>query len=175
MKQPLVIATVFLITAGASMNAWQDRPDFSGSWKVSPAKGDSPAPPPPPPPPPPPSGGPPAPPAPPRLISMVIVQSATELRIDRTMATAERSAVYKFVYKFDGTETTNQMGPIALKSKVSWDGPKLVLSNAYSADDRPLGDSIEKHTLDGATLIIESTRNAPIGVIKSRTVLTKER
>lgn len=105
---------------------------------------------------------------------MVIAQSATELRIERTMAAGGRSAVYKFVYKLDGTETTNPMGPITVKSKVSWDGPKLALSNAHSADDRPLGDSTEVHTLDGATLIIESTRNAPVGVIKSRTVLTKD-
>jgi hypothetical protein len=48
------------------------------------------------------------------------------------------------------------------------------VSNVHYAGERRLGDSTDIHTLDGGTLVVESTRNAPIGVIKSRTVLTKE-
>jgi hypothetical protein len=170
---PGIVAS--LVTLALASSAWsQNRPDFTGSWKVSGAKAGAPASPPVAPPAPPAPGGPPPPPAPPTLVSMVIVQSPTELRIERTMAAGGRNVVYEFRYKLDGSETVNQMGPITVKSRVSWEGPTLVLSNVYSADDRPLGSGRDVHTLDGATLTIESTRNAPMGVIKSKTVLTKE-
>lgn len=37
-----------------------------------------------------------------------------------------------------------------------------------------LGHSTEVHMLEGSTLVIESTRHAPIGVIETRTVLSAQ-
>jgi len=168
MRTALVVAILIAVVMPSPCGS-QGVPDFSGTWKVSDARTEAP----PPPPPPPPDGGP-LPPPPPQLRSLTIVQTRTELRIDRTMALGDRTGVFKFVYKLDGTETTNQMGPITTKSKAAWDGPKLVVSSEHFAGDRRLGDSIDVHTLESGTLVIESTRNAPVGTITSKTVLRKE-
>lgn len=101
-------AVVLVLTRLA---AAQIRPDFSGVWKpVDTSIGTStpvPAPPP---------GGPPPPPPPPRTISTTIAQSASELKVDRRAESGGREVVYNFVFKLDGTESVNQMGPIVFRT-----------------------------------------------------------
>ena len=63
--------------------------------------------------------------------------------MDRRVETGGREAVYKFVYKLDGTESVNQMGPIVSKTTASWDGATLVLSSTFSADGKMMGSGRE--------------------------------
>ena len=168
----IVLIVLTVLISAAVTGATQTTPDFSGSWKH-----DGPiasAPPPPPPPPPDSSAGRLPPPPPPQTRALAIVQTSTELRIDRTVALGERTAVYKSVYKLDGSESVNQTGAITGKTKASWEGAKLVLTTVHQIDDKILGDGREVYSLDGDQLIVESARNLPVGRVTSRDVFLRQ-
>lgn len=169
MSRGFMVTAVLAWLPAAAAGVSQIGPDLSGSWRVSetedsvtpsPVSSAS-------------DPSTPTPPAPPRLIALAITQTPTELRMSRTMRTGDRTVLYNFVYRLDGNETTNQMGLISITSRVSWNGPKLVVSNVYSAHDRSLGEGTDTYSTERLTLIVESIRKAPIGVVRSRTVLTK--
>lgn len=168
----ILIALTLLISA-ATTSATQTTPDFSGSWKHD--GPIAPAPPPPPPSPPDTPAGRLPPPPPPQTQALAIVQTPTELRIDRTVALGERTAVYKSVYKLDGSESVNQTGAITGRTKASWEGAKLVLTTVHQIDEKILGDGREVYSLDGDKLIVESARNLPVGRRTSRSVFVRER
>ena len=71
------------------------------------------------------------------------------------------------VYKVDGSESTNLMGDVFLsRSKVSWDGTKLVITTVKDMGQGPNGmmseDSKEVYSLDGGVLtIMATTHNTP--------------
>jgi hypothetical protein len=172
----VLIGLTVLISARAT-GATQQLPDFSGSWK--PERRSAP-----PPLPPPPQASPapdspaghlptPAPSPPPQTLTLAIVQTPTELRMDRTVQLGERTVVYKLVYKLDGSESVNQTGPIFGKTKTSWEGSRLVLTTVHQIDEKILGDSREVYSLNEGKLVIEGSRNLPVGRITSRDVFVK--
>jgi hypothetical protein len=172
MKRAYATAGYLLaLTLLATVTAAQTRPDFSGVWKPveSPGSASPPLPlpqpdgPPPPPPPPP----------PPKTVSTTIVQSATELIIDRRVEIEGRETVYTFVYNLDGTESVNQMGPMVFRTKAAWDGAALVLSSVVYTDDRQLGELRDVYRLETGDLIVETTRQTPAGTFTARGVNRK--
>jgi hypothetical protein len=169
MKRQIAIGACVVMIVASAIGA-QTRPDFSGVWKpVDNAGANAPAPPPPPP-----GGGPPPPPPPPRTIALTIVQSATELRIERRADAGGRELIYNFTYKLDGTESGNQMGSVLLKTKAAWEGDALVLSSVASVEGNPLGQLKEVYRLEHGDLVVESTRHTPAGVMTARTVHRKQ-
>jgi hypothetical protein len=146
----------------AAIAAAQGRPDFSGLWKPG-GSVSAPLPPPTP-------GGPPP---PPRTVSTDITQTATELKVDRRLEMDGRETVQTFVYKLDGTESVNQMGPLMFKTKAAWDSAALVLSSVISVDGRAMGESTDVYRLDNGQLIVETTRQTPGGTFTARSVNTK--
>jgi hypothetical protein len=171
----LVVVASIVLAAAAVTGGAQATTDFSGSWK--PETPPSALPPPPPPPPPPPSGGPggpPPPPPPPLTLAMSIVQTPSELRVERTVALRDRTAVLKAVYKLDGSESVNQTGPMSHRTNASWDGGRLVLDTVHQIDEKILGDTREVYSLDGDRLVIEAVGNLPAGRVTSRNVLLRE-
>lgn len=150
------------LTVLTTVTATQTRPDFSGIWKPveGPTSTSSPLPPPKP-------GGPPP---PPRTLSTTIAQSATELRVDRRVERDGGEAKITFIYKLDGTESLNQMGPIVFRTKAAWDGAALVLSSVISTDERTIGESRDIYRLENGELIVETTRQTPAGTFTSRDV-----
>ena len=147
-----LVALVALPTAGRA----QAKTDFSGTWALDQAKSDSaPA-----------QGG--------RggrgggrgggvATSLTIQQTPAQLTIERAAGELPTSAVYKM----DGSESTNTLGDIFLsRSKVSWDGPKLVITTAKPMGQGPNGmmseDSKEVYSLEGGVLtIVATTRSTP--------------
>ena len=172
MKRQVAIGACVVMVVASAIRA-QTRPDFSGVWKPL-DSGTATAPAPPPPPPAPPGGGPPPPPPPPRTIALTIVQSATELRIERRADAGGREVVYNFTYKLDGTESGNQMGSILLKTEAAWEGNALVLSSVVSVEDKPLGQLKEVYGPENGDLVVESTRHTPAGVMTAQTVHRKQ-
>ena len=170
MKRMYAFVGLVAVTILVSLTAAQTRPNFSGVWKPIDAGVSTPAPPVPPSPPPP--QGPPPPP-PPRTLSLTIVQSPSELKIDRRVDGAGRELVYTFTFKLDGSESVNQMGSIVFRTKASWDGPALVLAAVTSVDDKPLGQLKEVYRLEGDELIVESTRQTPGGTFTAKTAHQK--
>jgi hypothetical protein len=158
MKPALIVgialaALVALPTAGRA----QAKTDFSGTWALDQAKSD---------------------PAPAQgrggrgggrgggggiATTLTIHQTPAQLTIERATGELPTSAVYKL----DGSESTNTLGDIFLsRSKVSWDGPKLVVTTAKSMGQGPNGmmsdDSKEVYSLEGGVLtIVTTTRSTP--------------
>jgi hypothetical protein len=168
MRRWMTLATLVTIVSSATPTRAQARPDFTGSWIIDQAKSDVRVPPPASPP----RAGVPPPPPPPQETALTIRQTRQQLNVDRTMGQGQ---IYKTVYSLDGTDSTNQTGPVATKSKASWEGNTLVLAGTSSVDDRPIGETKETFSLNGDTLIVETTRATPRGAVHSRLVYHKER
>jgi hypothetical protein len=81
--------------------------------------------------------------------------------------------VYHFVYNLDGTESVNQMGPMVFRTKVTWDGPALVLSSVISTGGNTVGESKDIYRLENEELIVETTRKTPAGTLTVRGVNRK--
>jgi hypothetical protein len=92
------------------------------------------------------------------------------MKLERRMETGGREAVYTFAYKFDGTESVNQMGPLIYQTKASWADGQLTLTSIISIDRRATGELTEVYRLDGADLIVESNRKVPAGTFSDRVV-----
>ena len=151
MKALLTTAVALLIALPSAALA-QGKTDFSGSWTFDEAKSD---------------------PAPARgggggggggggrgggrmggapATAMTIKQSATELTIDRTTAQGSQTAIYKL----DGSDSTNTIGPGPATSKASWDGARIVIATKQTMQGRGGEITIEVkdiYSREGDTLV----------------------
>ena len=94
--------------------------------------------------------------------ALTVTQTATQITIDRTIGQGATSAVYKL----DASESTNLHGDVFLsRSRVSWDGPKLVITTRKDMGLTPNGpmaeESKEVLSLEGGVLTIVSTTRVP--------------
>jgi hypothetical protein len=161
------VALAALVALPAPGSA-QAKTDFSGSWGLDTAKSD-------------------AVPAAGRrgggrgggaavATSLTVTQTATQITIDRTMAQGATSAIYKL----DASESTNVQGDVFLsRSRVSWDGPKLVITTRKDLGLTPTGpmaeESKEVLSLDGGVLtVVATTRIGPAGEQTRKFVYNKK-
>jgi hypothetical protein len=158
------------ITLSSTIATAQGRPDFSGLWRPV-DSASTPLPPPQPGGPPPQPGGPPP---PPKTISTTISQSAIELKMDRRVGLDGRETVHTFIYKLDGTESVNQMGPLLFRTKAAWDGAALVLISVVSAGGQPIGESRDVYRLENGDLIVETSRKTPTVTFTEKSVNRKD-
>ena len=93
--------------------------------------------------------------------------------MDRRVEMAGRETVHTFIYKLDGTESVNQMGPLLFRTKAAWDGAALTLTSVISVDDRTIGESRDVYRLENGDLIVETERKTPAGTFTSRGVSRK--
>jgi hypothetical protein len=170
MVKALISALIVFFALPAPGGA-QGKTDFSGSWTFDQAKSD---------------------PAPARggggggggggrgggrmggvpATAMTIKQSAAELTIDRTTAQGNQTAVYKL----DGSDSANTIGPGPATSQASWDGSRLVIATKQTVQGRGGEVTIESkdvYSRDGDTLIIETTRTTPFGTQNRKLIYTK--
>ena len=95
--------------------------------------------------------------------TLTIQQTAAQITIEGTVGELPISAVYKL----DGSQSTNTLGDIFLsRSKVTWEGPKLVITTIKDMGQGPNGmmseDSKEVYSVDGGVLtIVATTRTTP--------------
>jgi hypothetical protein len=172
MKQVFTVAVALAaLVAVPALSQAQAKPDFSGSWTLNQEKSD---------------------PAPARgggggggggrgggrgggvAAQMSIKQTPAQLSIDRTMGQGNQTAVYKL----DGSESTNTIGPGEAKSKAMWDGAKLAITTSQTMQGRGGGDPIavevkEIYSLDGGALTIERTQTTPAGATTRKLVYDK--
>jgi hypothetical protein len=165
---PLFVTLVILVAPLSSFG--QSHPDLSGVWQLDTSSSTPPVIP---------EGqrptGAPAPPPPPVPAQLNITQTASELTVERTMSQASSSAVYRFIYRLDGSDTTNQMNAMAYRSKLSWDGPTLQIASALSVQGNEIGDLHEDVALDGQKLIVRETRHTRAGTIPATWVYLKSK
>ena len=171
MKHALMAALVFCIAAPTAALA-QAKTDFSGTWTFDEAKSD-----------PAPAraggggggggggrgggrmGG-----APPTAIT--IKQTPTDLSMDRTTA----QGVQTVALKLDGSESTNTIGMGPATSKAVWDGPRLVVTTNQTVQGRDGEIAItakDIYSVQGNTLMIETTRTTPAGEQSRKLIYTK--
>jgi hypothetical protein len=159
MKQILIIGVALAaVVALPTLDSAQALPNFSGSWTFDQAKSDPPAqgrrggggggrgg-----------SGG--------VATALTITQTPTQITIERALGPAGTTSG---VYKLDGSESTNALGDVFLsRSKVSWDGGKLVITTVKDMGQGPDGmmseNVKEMYGLDGGMLtVIATTHNTP--------------
>jgi hypothetical protein len=154
MKRTFIVSLALTLVMVSAATGWaQAKTDFSGSWTFDQTRSDPPA-----------AGrrgggaggrggGPGAP------TLLTIVQTPAQITIDRAMGP---SGTISGVYKLDGSESTNLMGDVFLsKSKVSWDGPRLVITTVKDMGLGPNGmmseNSKETLSMEGGVLTITST------------------
>ena len=154
MRQILIVAVAALVALPAAARA-QAKPNFSGSWTLN-QGGSAPA-----------AargaragggggrGGAGAVPQ-----SLTITQTATQITIERAMA---GGALTSAIYNLDGSESGNLLGDVFLsKSKVSWDGAKLVILTTKDFGEVASGgmsqeDTKEVYSFDGSVLTVTTT------------------
>lgn len=129
----LAMALVLLTQTAAA----QSRPDFSGSWALDTAKSDG--------------GG------------MMITartdrfeQTATQLKVTRTLNGPEGAITATLTYGFDGAEYANTFGPVRIRSKLRWAGAVLIISSVTTSDQGEI-TSEDRFSLsvDGKVLTME--------------------
>jgi hypothetical protein len=155
MKYALITGVALAALIALPAAGWaQAKTNFSGSWTFDQGKSD-----------PPPAqgrrggggggrgggGGVPA--------SLTIEQTPTQITIERAMGPAGTTSA---VYKLDGSESTNALGDVFLsRSKVSWEGPNLVITTVKNQGQGPNGmmseDLKEVYSLDGGVLTVVAT------------------
>jgi hypothetical protein len=91
--------------------------------------------------------------------SLTIEQTATQITIERAMGPAGTTSA---VYKLDGSESTNALGDVFLsKSKVTWEGPNMVITTVKDMGQGPNGMMSENvkevYSLEGGALTVVST------------------
>jgi hypothetical protein len=176
----LLRVLILVVVPAVAVTGWMQTTDLSGVWTLD--VGSDPPPPPAPPPAPPPSPHtPPPPPPPPQQIALTIAQTATAFRITRTMRSGDSTTERRSTYRLDGSETTDQTGPILNTTTASWNGDTLVLHTVFSASraavdsGRPLGHLREAFSLQDGRLVVESARRVPAGDSTGRLVYVRVR
>lgn len=171
MKRSLIAGVALATLVALPAPDWaQGKTDFSGSWTFDPSKSDAN-----------PAGG--------RrgggggrmggggpAAAITVTQSPTQITIDRTIGQGQTSAVYKL----DSSESTNLIGDVFLsRSRVAWDGPKLVITTRKDLGLTPNGpmaeESKEIFSLEGGVLtVVATTRIPPAGEQTRRLVYNKK-
>ena len=95
------------------------------------------------------------------------------MRVERRVETGGREAVYVFVYRLEGTESVNQMGPAVFRTKATWEGLSLVLTSAVSTEGNPIGEVREVYRMENGDLIIETARKTAAGTFTERSIQRK--
>ena len=94
---------------------------------------------------------------------MTVTQKGDSLVIERTMGENKVSSTYKL----DGTESVNKMagrgGEVETKSTAKWDGSKLTIVTKQAAPDGSIRESSQSWSLEGGSLVVESTRTGREG------------
>jgi hypothetical protein len=149
MKRALVFCVALVLAM--PLAAFAQKADFSGTWTFDEAKSD-----------PAPAGrgggrgggG--------TASKMVIKQTAGDLTVERTLPNGAETVVFKL----DGSESVNKMGPGEGKSKASWDGSSLVI-NTQQQVQTPNGtfDITVKdvYSVQGGVLTLTTTRTTGRG------------
>lgn len=150
------LARIGIIAAAilaVSSIAFAQKPDFSGTWTVDTSAMPAPATPPATPP----AGTPPAGGGRGMAGPMTVKQTVDTLTVEQTRGETKTVAVYKL----DGTESVNKMGPqgseIEAKSTAKFDGPKLTIVTKRPGQDGAIQETTAVWTLDGGNLVIENT------------------
>ncbi len=160
MHRQLLARTAFfciLTLACASALQAQAKPDFTGTWKTNIAKSDF--------------GAMPA----PESVTTKIQHKDPKLGVESTSVGDQGEHTITFNLMTDGTETTNQFGPVEIKSKAHWEDKALLIESKAATDNGEITVK-EKWTLsdDGKILTLARNFSGPQGDMTQTVVQEKQ-
>lgn len=135
----------------------QQKPEFSGTWKLNVAKSDF--------------GALPG----PDSRTDVITHKDPSMTDDVTSEGAQGKQQYTVKYTTDGKEVTNQIGPLEVKSTLKWDGGNLVVSSKFKIGDSDVNaQSTWSLSADGKTITISVHFASTMGETDQKIILEKQ-
>ena len=154
-RKLLLIAS---LTALLLMTAFaQQKPDFSGTWKLNVAKSEF--------------GVLPG----PTSRTDVITHKDPSLSDSVTLENAEGKQEYTANYTTDGKEAVNKIGPREVKSTLKWAGSNLAVSSKFVYNDSDVtGESTWALSGDGKTLTFSIHYVSPLGEADQKLVFEKQ-
>jgi hypothetical protein len=156
MIRKLVSITFLLALPLVSVFA-QQKPDFTGTWKLNVTKSDF------------------GPLPGPESRTDVITHKEPSLSNSVTAQTAQGKQEYTLSYTTDGKEALNKMGPREVKSTLKWDGSNLKVSSTFLFNDSPVtGEATWSLSPDGKTLTINAHFSSTMGEADQTFVFEKQ-
>jgi hypothetical protein len=135
----------------------QQKPDFSGTWKLNVAKSDF------------------GPLPGPDSRTDVITHKDPSMTDEVVAEGAQGKQQYTAKYTTDGKEVTNQIGPYDVKSTLKWDGSNLVISAKFKISDADVtAQSTWSLSADGKTITINAHFVSAMGEADQKIVLEKQ-
>jgi len=152
-----LVSIAFLIALPLVSAFAQQKPDFSGTWKLNVAKSDF------------------GPLPGPESRTDVITHKEPSLSNNVTAQTAQGKQEYTVNYTTDGTEALNKMGPREVKSTLKWDGSNLKITSKFLYNDSPVtGEATWSLSADGKTLTINAHFSSSMGDADQTFVFEKQ-
>ena len=149
--------TALTVVAFAASLLAQSKPNFSGTWKLNTSKSDF--------------GPLPA----PDSQMNVIEHNDPALKVATTAEGAQGKQNFTSTYTTDGKEVTNTRGPQEIKSTVTWDGDKLVVSSKLSFQGNDVSlKNVWSLSADGQTLTQNQHLSAAMGEADQTMVFEKQ-
>ena len=148
---------VFAVVLFAASLVAQSKPNFSGTWKLNVSKSDfGPLP------------------APTGRVD-VIEHNDPALKVATTAENAQGKQSFTSNYTTDGKEAVNKRGPQEAKSKITWDGSKLVMDTKATFGDQDVSiKSVWSLSEDGKTLTQNVHLAAQMGEADQTQVFEKQ-
>ena len=152
-----LVSIVFLVALPLALAFAQQKPDFSGTWKMNVEKSEF--------------GALPG----PTSRTDVITHKEPSLTDDVTAEGARGKQQYTAKYTTDGKEVTNQIGPREVKSTIKWEGNSLVLSSKTSFNGAEMNaQSTWVLSADGKTLTISTHYVSAMGETDQKIIYEKQ-
>jgi len=154
MKKLICVAALLVISA-LSISA-QQKPDFTGTWKLNVAKSDF------------------GPIPGPDSRTDVITHKEPAFSDAVTADGAQGKQQYTIKYTTDGKEVTNQIGPREVKSVVKWVGNTMVVTSKFDLDGSEVNAQAVWSMADSKTINIAVHYASAMGEADQKLVLEKQ-
>jgi hypothetical protein len=154
-RRSLLAISTLALFAGSMLSA-QDKPNFSGTWKMDGAKSDF---------------GPM--PAPDKLVR-TITHKDPDVEIKTTQSGQQGEVTSELKYKTDGTESVNKLRGQDVKSVVKWEGEKLVVKSKREVQGMEISITETWTMTEGKVLTITNAIETPQGSFEAKIVLDKQ-
>lgn len=152
-----LLLIVFLIALPVVSAFAQQKPDFSGTWKLNVAKTDF--------------GALPG----PDSRTDVITHKDPSLTDDVTAEGSQGKQQYTVKYTTDGKDVTNQIGPLEIKSTLKWEGNNLVVSSKFAYNEADVNaQATWALSADGKTITISVHFASTLGETDQKIILEKQ-
>jgi hypothetical protein len=151
------VTASFLFVFLAALSFAQDKPNFSGTWKLNTAKSDF--------------GVLPG----PDSLTSVIEHADPTLKMTVNSAGQQGNQDYTVNYTTDGKEAVNHVGPREVKSTAVWDGSNMVVNSKLNFNDQDVTiKSVWTLSADGKTLTQNVHLASQMGETDQKLVLEKQ-